>query len=419
MKIDRKKQIVLPALRGVMGNWVYYSCLMNIVEVSKRVSYASEIHSNKKLSDMIQRSLKAVRSEQISDYLKNQEERFFNSLVIATYGGQPNWTGIDNISSSARAEFVGELSEETINSVGFLSLDGSEKLFALDGQHRLSGINTAILDGLDQDPPDDLSLIFVAHKKTEKGLQRTRRLFTTLNKTAKPVSPGDIIALDEDDVMAICVRKLIEETPLFAGERIAFVASNNMPATNVKSLTTIGNLYNVLTTLFTSVKTDLHQKKPDLQRTRPDDEKLQEYFDLSQRFFKLMGKNFEELGEFLTAKDSEIIVKKHRGSHGGDALFRPIGLAVITKVIAHLSNTHSLEESIKLAGKLTTSLSEEPFEGLMWDSASKRIDNTNKVTLREVLLYMLGASKLKDSKLLERYQRDLGDDTATLPHPLV
>lgn len=414
-----KKSIVLPALRGIMGDWVYYSCLMSLDEVSKRVSYASEIHSNKKLSGMIQRSLKAVRSEQISDYLSNQDERFFNSLVIATYGGQPNWTGLDNISSSARKEFVGELSEETVNSVGFLSLDGSEKLFALDGQHRLSGIKKAIADGLNQDPPDDLSVIFVAHKTTKKGLQRTRRLFTTLNKTAKPVSKGDIIALDEDDVMAICVRKLIEETSLFQEERIAFVASNNMPVTNFKSLTTIGNLYDILVILFTSVETNLKLKKTELQRSRPDDAKLQQYFELSQRFFKHMGKNFEELGEFLSADNSEKVVRMYRGSHGGDALFRPIGLAVITEVIAHLSKNRTMEESIKLAGKLNTSLSTEPFEGLMWDSASKRIDNSKKVTLRETLLYMLGASKLKDSTLLERYQKDFGDGNASLPKPLV
>ena len=60
--------------------------------------------------------------------------------------------------------------------------------------------------------------------------------------------------------MAICVRRLIEETKPFSGERIAFVATNNLPTTNIKSLTTIGNLYDILTTLFTSVETDLMEK---------------------------------------------------------------------------------------------------------------------------------------------------------------
>ena len=57
----------------------------------------------------------------------------------------------------------------------------------------------------EQDPFDEVSVIFVAHEATSQGLERTRRLFTTLNKTDRPVSKGDIIALDEDDVVAICV----------------------------------------------------------------------------------------------------------------------------------------------------------------------------------------------------------------------
>ena len=419
MSQKRKKEIVLPALRGIMGDWVYYSCLMSIDEIAMRVSYADEIHNNKKLSDMIQRRLKAVRSEQISEYIRTQDERFFNSLVVATYGGQPNWSAIENLRSTERKEFVGGLSEETVNSVGFLSLNGREKLFAIDGQHRLSGIKKAIRGGLDQDPPDDLSVIFVAHKTTNKGVERTRRLFTTLNKTARPVSKSDIIALDEDDVMAICVRRLIEETKPFSGEHIAFVATNNLPTTNIKSLTTIGNLYDILTTLFTSVETDLMEKRAELQRARPDDKTLEKYFSLSKKYFLLLGKQFPTLAEFFAAAETEPIVKKHRGTHGGDALFRPIGLAIFAEIIAKLSKSYSLEKSIELLGKLPTKLSDAPFEGLMWSSASQRIDNSNKVTLREVLLYMVDNSKWRDAILVERYRRDLGDDQAELPEKVV
>ncbi|MVS99781.1 DGQHR domain-containing protein [Devosia marina] len=415
----KTKEIILPALRGVMGNWVYYTCLMSIDEIARRVSYADEIHKNKKLSDMIQRSLKAARSAQIADYIKTQEERFFNSLVVATYGGQPNWSGIDRLSSKSKNAIADKLSEETLNSVGFLSLSGEEKLFALDGQHRLSGIKKAVKEGLEQDPPDDLSVIFVAHKTTPKGMEKTRRLFTTLNKTAKPVSKGDIIALDEDDVMAICVRRLIEESTLFNGVRVAFVASNNMPVQNTTSLTTIGNLYDILTTLFTRVETDLKAEKAELQRARPDDKTLEAYFKLAKQYFELMAASFTPLSEFFAATDTNPVVKKYRGSHGGSALFRPIGLIVFTDIVAHLSKTRTLKKSIELAGKLPHMLTAVPFEGLMWDSPSQRIDNTNRVTLREVLLYMVGDSKWKDDTVLGRYQRGIGDEDAALPKKVV
>lgn len=417
----KQKEIVLPALRGVMGDWVFYSCLMDVGELSSRVNYAKEVHKNEALSDMIQRHLKRDRAAQIADYLKRQPERFFNSLVIATYGGQPNWHALSDVRSKTAPDDLKNLTEDTVSAVGFLTLTGQEKLFALDGQHRLAGIKKAVKDGLDNDPYDELSVIFVGHKDTKKGLERTRRLFTTLNKTARPVSKGEIIALDEDDVMAICVRRLIEQTDLFAGDRIAFVAGNNMPTVNTTSLTTIANLYDVLTILFTNAHWDLRKQKVDLQRVRPDDEVLEKYFKMAERYFVELRKNFKALNEFFSAKNTEPVVKKYRGNHGGHVLFRPIGLEITTRVVARLTKDMSLGKAVKLAAQLPYDLNEVPFQWLMWEPNKKTMLNGHKVTIREVLLYMVGknAKNYSEATLLERYQRETGDETAELPDKIV
>ena len=417
----KAREIVLPALRGLMGDWVYYCCLMNLGELSSRVQYAEEIHNNKALSDMIQRQLKKGRSAEIAAYLKNQPERFFNSLVIATYGGQPNWHELSNVRSKADHEDLKELQEDTIASVGFLTLRGDENLFALDGQHRLAGIKKAVKEGLDDDPYDDVSVIFVEHEKSSHGLERTRRLFTTLNKTARPVSKGDIIALDEDDVMAICVRRLIERTELFSGRNIAAVASNNMPVSNTTSLTTIGNLYDVLTILFTNARSSLQARRPDLQRIRPSDEKLDEYFIFAQDLFTHLRGSFEELETFFSAQDTISVVQEYRGAHGGKALFRPLGLELFTRIIARLTKDMSLEKAVEMAALLPRNLDQPPLEWLMWDSNKNTIINGHKVTLREVLLYMLGknAKNYSEGTLLERYRRDTGLESAELPKKLV
>ena len=299
--------------------------------------------------------------------------------------------------------------------MGFLTLRGDERLFALDGQHRLAGIKKAINEGLEQNPYDELSVIFVAHKETTRGLERTRRLFTTLNKTAKPVSKGDIIALDEDDVMAICVRRLIEETDLFANDRIAFVASNNMPPANLTSLTTIGNLYDVLSILFTKAESPLRKRKGELQRARPSDSDLEKYFEHGREFFIRARQNFPTLDEFFSATKTETVVKKYRGSHGGDALFRPIGLGVFADIIAQLTKTMPLSDAVKVAAKLPTKLSAAPYAGLIWDSSSKIILGAHKVTLREILLYMINHSKRSEAELTEKYRKAIGNATANLP----
>src|SRR5688500_5253383 len=87
--------ITLPALRGSFGDCTYYSALLPLADVADRVSFADEIHANKSLSDLIQRSLKGGPAgggaKDIAAYLRNEEERFFNSLVIAVYGGRPEW----------------------------------------------------------------------------------------------------------------------------------------------------------------------------------------------------------------------------------------------------------------------------------------------------------------------------------------
>lgn len=419
MTISKNGRLILPALRGVMGNRPYYSCLMSFNELARRVSYANEVHQNESLSDMIQRELTSRRSEEIARYLSDVPERFFNSLVVATYDGEPNWHPLSNV-KSRRDESLNNLSEETIESVGFLTLNGDERLFAVDGQHRLSGIKRVVNDG-ENSEHDEVSVIFVEHEETPDGLQRTRRLFTTLNKTARPVRKGEIIALDEDDVMAICARRLVENTALFSGDRIAFVAGNNMPVSNTHSLTTIGNLYDVLGILFSQAGTRLRKNRQDLQRVRPPDDLLDEYFELAQRFFMEVGANIQEVGEFFDATDTEPIVAKHRSSDGGSALFRPIGLDIFARVVAELTKTKtlSISEAVELAAELPTNLSEAPYVELMRDTRTGRILNSNKALLREILLHMLGGSKESAEDLTARYIRIIGSENATLPMRVV
>ncbi|PMY01453.1 DndB, partial [Pseudomonas sp. MPR-R2A5] len=82
------------------------------------------------------------------------------------------------------------------DTVGVLHLTGQESLFAVDGQHRVEGIKGALARS-GKVSGHELTVILVAHRNTASGLQRTRRLFSTLNRYAKPVTPGEIVALDE------------------------------------------------------------------------------------------------------------------------------------------------------------------------------------------------------------------------------
>lgn len=421
MTLSDRPDVICPALRGIMGDRVFYSCLMNFHDLAGRVSYAEEIHTNKGLSDMIQRRLDGGRGLEIANYIRSQNQRFFNSLVVATYGGSPQWHPLQDVTDNTQDASLAGLPQELIESVGFLTLGGDERLFALDGQHRLAGIKKAIQGDEAQDLSDDISVIFVSHQDTADGLERTRRLFTTLNKTAKSVSKGDIIALDEDDIVAVCVRKLVEETELLDGDRVAFTASSNMPTTNKESVTTIGNLYDVVKVLFTRSVSDLQKGAKQLRDVPTSESNVRLYFEYAKSYFELLGAEFKELGEFFDSDNTGDVVPQFRGQHGGKVIFRPLGLELLTATVCRLTNSVSLEEAVRTAAKLPRDLDAVPFVGLMWNPAGRTIIGGHKVTLREILCYMVGAGSRRypDGELLKRYRRDTENAHASLPSKVV
>ena len=215
--------------------------------------------------------------------------------------------------------------------------------------------------------------------------------------------------------MAICVRRLIEDSKFFCGDNAAFIGSSNMPPSNKKSLTTIGNLYDVLGVLFSKAKTDVRRKKAMLKRERPSDADLSKYEGLSIRFFEAMETHMTEFGEYFGSDEKESVVSKYRGTHGGSVLFRPIGLAIFTEVIARLTDSMSLEDAVLRGSLLPRVLNGIPYDGLMWDETERTVSSAHRVLIRDLLLHMAGASTVN---LKERYRQKTGQEDAELPAPI-
>jgi DNA sulfur modification protein DndB len=417
----RHGQLTVPALRGFLGDWIYYSCLMPIREVGARTEYAHIIHPARddELSKMIQRVLEGRRAREISDYLHDNDERFFNAMVLAVYGGSPDWLEIGIRGSETPRAKLDELSEQTQNSVGFLRFSGHETLFAIDGQHRLSGIREA----MQKDSPlgdELLPVIFVGHSNTTKGMRRTRRLFTTLNKTAVPVNKRDIIALDEDDVMAITARDLYENDKRFSKPRIAMIATNSLPATS-PALTTIGNLYDILKALF------LHQtgstRDSNLRFNRPSDKRLLEHRNFAERYFAALAQAFPPLASYYAASDPAKVARKHRSSKGGHILFRPIGLDLLTRAIVTFARERkiSIEKAIKVVAKVETDLTKPPYLDVIWNAEKGIVLTRGKTIARRLVFYSLRLP-CNEATLLADYRAFVGlpptDKSLTLPKRL-
>jgi DNA sulfur modification protein DndB len=277
-------RLVLPALRASMGDWVYYVTFLRLEDVDRHVSLAKEIYEPSGLDDMIQRAL-TDRSTAIKDYLLTQKQRFFNALVVAVYGGAPQWyeLGVNNAPNGLLE--IDALPDYLEGAFGFLVLEGVRKYYALDGQHRVVGIRKA----LEEDPTlgsEEVAAIFVAHRDDPAGMERTRRLFSTLNRYAKPVSKSEIIALDEDDLVAITTRRIARSYEDLT-KKILLAKTKNIPVTNKRCITSIVGLYDNLDLFLpTMIPADDWEE---LKRFRPSDEALDRYYSTATELWETLA----------------------------------------------------------------------------------------------------------------------------------
>ena len=370
--------------------------LLRMEDISGRISIAEEIHSSKSLRDLLQRQL-TDRAADISKYLRSQKQRFFNAIVVGTYGGNPKWAEL-RINDKKLKQELPDYIEGTL---GILTLEGTEKLFAIDGQHRVSGIRQAVKNNPSL-LEDEVCVIFLSSVSQEhrsedpKGFQRTRRLFSTLNRYAKPVSKKEIIALDEDDAIAIITRWSVEENPLFQ-DKISLKQTKSIPVTDKVSFTSIVTLYDVL---------DIYLKEKgwkSFKRFRPSEEKLNELYTKSNKLWKILSGSFECIDELKDSEPSDKIAGKYRNKDGGHLLFRPIGLLIFTRVLRKVIDSGStLNDAIKRLSKAQMGISENPWLGLLWDEKNKRMITAgeNQKVAVKLLFYSVGGklSVLKSSK---------------------
>ncbi len=375
----------LPALRAHMGDWIYYVTFLKMHDVAERVEVAQNIHTSKALNELIQRELQKRHSNKIRDYLLTKPQRFFNTLVIGVYGGAPKWFELDIRDNNLFNQ--SDLPQYVDGALGILYLDGSEDLFAIDGQHRVTGILKAIQKNKDLGD-EEVSAIFVSHSNSVEGLERTRRLFTSLNRHAKAVSKMELIALDEDDVVAIIIRELLEKYKLFSSNKISLSKGKNIPSKDKSSLTTIVALYDVFDVFLKPT-----QGWKDYKKIRPSDADIESFYSKAVSLWDSLIEEFKPLKEMRNSDGTERIVAKYRNENGGHLLFRPIGLLLVVKVIRKLIDIGlSLSDAVQRLSNVPMFLNQQPWSGLLWDSINRRMITTpesQKVGFH-LLLYSVG-----------------------------
>ena len=383
-------RLELPALRGQMGDWIYYATCLPMKEIDQRVSLVSNIHKSARLSDWIQRQVdESTHSESIKTYLLSQKQRLFNSIVLGVYGGAPNWREL-HIETGRGAT---SLNEHLEGSLGVLILSGREKLFAIDGQHRVVGIRKALQENK-AIGTEEVCALLVSHSGDAKGRQRTRRLFSTLNRYAKPVSKMENIALDEDDVVAITTRRLVDDYQLLHNF-ISLRRGNSLPKTDKTSLSTVTALYDGLDFYLPPMP---KKQWSEYKRMRPFDAELEEYFLRAVEFWDSLKNHFRELRELANSKPQDKLASQYRNEFGGHLLFRPIGLTMIFRVCRLLlDDGRTLSQIHGALARVPMMLAEDPWQGLIWDPVAKvmNADSERQKTATRILYNGLGGDLRK------------------------
>jgi DNA sulfur modification protein DndB len=371
----------------IMGDWVYYITFLKLRDIAQRISYVRDIHPSRVLEDMIQRELdESTHSWSIKQYLLHQPQRFFNGLVIGVYGGAPSWTELA-ISDSENAS-LDPLPTYIRGALGVLTLSGTEQLFAIDGQHRVSGIKKAV-EVRKNLGEEEICALFLSHRNDREGLQRTRRLFTTLNRYAKPVSKTETIALDEDDVIAIVTRKLVEGHPLFR-ERVSRQKGKAISKSDRRNVTSIVSLYDSMDIYF---KTRPPRVWREFRKIRPSDSKISEYYKGAAKLWNILTEQLPELRAVARSRPDEELVGQYRNRTGGHLAFRPVGLEMIIWTIrAFVDQGKPLGKVVKAISRIPLNLAESPWAGLLWDPVNRRmtVAGENQRVARRLMFHGLG-----------------------------
>jgi DNA sulfur modification protein DndB len=390
-----------------MGDAIYYVTYFTFDDVNSWVKPTTEIHKSAKLSKWIQRQLIRGHADNIAKYLQEQKERFFSAIVVGIYGGEPKWAPFSVAAPVGDiASAITDAERERMEaSVGVLQLSGDEKIFAIDGQHRVAGIKASLENKATELKDDEVVVLVVGHKKTAAGERRTRRLFTTLNKTARRVSDADRIALDEDDGFAVVTRRLVDEFDLLQGQMIAFAPTAALPTSDDKSLTTIINLNNQLRDMYFPAVTSLGIKKRDFGAARPTDEAMEEVYLLACDYWKALKQEVKEISEVLGQRGDAGMYRQPDKNH---LLLRPVGqraFAGATGVL--MERGASVKEAVKRLATVDMWIHKKMWHHVLWDPVQEQMLKTpaNAETLLLRKLREKGRTAKRDKNLDEALAR--------------
>jgi DNA sulfur modification protein DndB len=223
-----------PALKGKMGEMEYALVMMKLGELVKHISYAEDVQDwaggiPSEFKKQRKLNMSRIVNEMVP-YLTATPDHFYGAITaeLERPGDPLN-----------RLLFEPASGQETM---GTLTLDGSEQVMALDGQHRLKSIELGIKSHPDL-ARESIAVILVPGK----GYKKSQQLFTDLNRYAKQPSKTLNLLFEHREFFAVVAKEVANTARTFA-DRVNL--ETNSLGQKAKHHITLGVLYEVVLALL-------------------------------------------------------------------------------------------------------------------------------------------------------------------------
>lgn len=441
-----------------MGNTEAYLSTVSLEWLSDRVQFAAQLPLFRQKIDpetyaiapdadtaenLQQRPLDWSRQAPLTQYLATRHTHKFPALLAVL---SPPWTDDPKAPQWDKEGRARETAAhfdplDRNHSLGLLSLNREIDIFALDGQHRLMGIQglmelirtgrlekykkskktTGVAIAID-DPYQDIDRAYlqtlpqetiaiefipavIQGETRQEARRRVRSIFVHVNLTNIRLSKGQLALLNEDDGFSLVARKIALNHPLFKKGRktkdrvnwnSATVAAKSTVLTTLQALQEMARVY--------LVHPFPHWKPTDtgLLPLRPDDEELKD----GEEEFNILFDYLAELPSYrqLKRKDTpELRRFSHDvGGGQGNMLFRPVGQIALVQAIGFLVykkrlNLHDIFTKLSRYdaedGFSKIDFSSSIWYGILYDPLRKRIQVSGKDLASKLIIYLIAGQE--------------------------
>lgn len=415
----------IPAIAGRIGTTDYWVTTMKAKEVCEKLVIPKEMEgwADLSLEESYQRDINLNRvKREVAPYFANDPDRFTGSLIVAIQNDKE--LSFERFNDVAKG--MPELYKKAASGLGFLTLDGGEVLVPLDGQHRAKAIKYAIsgrddsnrdLNGISGNKDlayEDIVVILVRYDATS-----SRKIFNKVNRYARPTTKGQNLITDDDDVVAVIVRRSI------VGELIdARLVERNSSSLNSKALqfTTLSTLYDAS---VAALKFGGHKWKAS---KRPDEAKETLMRNELVAVWTAMLDGVETM-RMAIDDDCETGDQKRMEIRRDSILGKPIGQLAAVRAMMTLRHDArfggaTLTEIARRLNRVPWSVKENIWQGVLMSGTKMKGGKTAAVLAGDLIAYLLEGQHLsreEKDKLRDRIVTNLSEQEAEnyrLPEPI-